>query len=165
MADLYETHVTAELSPDLTEPELAELRWHLGLGPRPGRLVIVVDGWPVVTADEDGEPLPEDRWESDAYPLLAQRGPADPRIGGIAFAGLTRRDGSPDQARWALSARQVIHPDDGWPLDQLLAWMRRRASGHHGGPPEVRFHQRFHEDGPSLTDYLPGAEPGDGGEA
>jgi hypothetical protein len=81
VADIHEVLITAELSADLSEAELTELRWHLGLGSRPEEFAIVTDCFPLVTVDEEGEPLPEDQWEIDAYPLLAGRGPADPWIG------------------------------------------------------------------------------------
>jgi hypothetical protein len=104
IADLYEVLITAELPAELSKAEISELRWHLGLGPEPAEFTIATDRLPVVTIDEEGEPLPEDRWEIDAYPLLAGRGPADPRVGGVAFSELERRE-EPAAAGWALSSR------------------------------------------------------------
>ncbi|MBT2208231.1 hypothetical protein [Actinomadura sp. NEAU-AAG7] len=159
MADLYEMLLVAELPADLPEAELAELRWHLGLGPEPDRFAIVTDGLPVVTADDEGEPLPEALWTVEHLPLLAGRGAADPRIGGALFSGLVRREG-PRDANWALTSRQVLHPDDRDQFAQLLGWLRRRAVGHRGAPPCLTCHLRHHEDGPALKPVaLDGAEP------
>ncbi|MFF9512175.1 hypothetical protein ACF1BU_36845 [Streptomyces sp. NPDC014724] len=41
MSDVYELVVTVDLRDEITEQELAELRWHLGIGPQPERLSIV----------------------------------------------------------------------------------------------------------------------------
>ncbi len=107
----------------------------------------------MVTIDEEGEPLPEGEWEIDRYPLLAERGPADPRIGGVVFSELARRDG-PTDSGWALSSRQILHSDDFTLLEQLLQWLRRRAVGHAGGPVCFSCHTRFYEDGPALKPVL-----------
>ncbi|MEO3782737.1 hypothetical protein ABGB12_05380 [Actinocorallia sp. B10E7] len=145
MADLHEVLITAELPADLPETEIAELRWHLGLGAKPTEFNIVADCLPLVTTDEDGEPLPKDEWEIDAYPLLAERGPADPRIGGVVFSELIRRE-EPAGSGWALSSRQVFHSDDLPLLTQLLRWLQERAVGYRGGPACFSCHTRFHED-------------------
>ncbi|MFB9832234.1 hypothetical protein [Actinoallomurus acaciae] len=94
MADLYEVLLTAELPADLAETDVAELRWHLGLGPKPEVLNIVTSSGDMMMVDEDGEPLPEDQWWVDVLPLLGQRGPADGRGGGVAFSELVRREGA-----------------------------------------------------------------------
>ncbi|WBB61212.1 hypothetical protein O7599_01230 [Streptomyces sp. WMMC500] len=159
MADIHEVLINAELPADLADAETAELRWHLGLGPRPERPTVVVDGWPLTTVEEEGEPLPEDRWEIDTYPLLAQRGPADPRIGGVVFSELARREGAAD-AGWALSSRQVLHSDDLTLLEQLLRWLQARAVGYRGGPACFSCHTRFYEDGPELELLSPGPQVG-----
>lgn len=153
MADLHELLITAELSGDLRDDELAELRWHLGLGPMPAECVIVTDGLPVVTVDDGGEPLPRDRWRVEAYPLLAQHGPADSRLGGIAYSQLARRE-EPHAAGWALSSRQVVHSDEFDQLTQLLVWLRERAIGYHGGPVAFSCLRRFHEDEPGSRPAL-----------
>ncbi|MFD0418369.1 hypothetical protein [Streptomyces sp. NPDC127108] len=146
MADIHEVLITAELPAELSEAEMAELRWHLGLGARPGALVIVVDHWPVhPVGEEHGDPLPGDQWEVDAYPLLAQRGPVDRRVGGVAYAELARREGG----GWALSSRQVVHSDELGLMGGLLSWLRERAE-RRWGEVEVRCHVRFCEDGPGL---------------
>ncbi|QKW06686.1 hypothetical protein HUT18_10035 [Streptomyces sp. NA04227] len=145
MADLHEVLITAELPADLTEEELAELRWHFGQGSCPEKFPIVVDHWPLTTVDEDGEPLPEGQWEIDRYPLLTQRGPADPRIGGITFAELAFREGE-SRPGWALSSRQVVHSDEFGLLEQLLRWLSHQADRVQGAPPRFSCHTRFYED-------------------
>ncbi|WP_165546591.1 hypothetical protein [Kribbella soli] len=41
MGDWYDVILTVDLQPDVPPAELAELRWHLGLGDRPADLTIV----------------------------------------------------------------------------------------------------------------------------
>lgn len=148
MADLYEVLITAELRGDLSDAELAELRWHLGLGPQPERLAIV-NGWYVVTTDEEGNELPEDQWTVDRYPLLAERGVADARVGGVVFSELARRE-DPGNTSWALTSRQVVHAEDLDLLGQLLRWLQDNATGYGGGPPHFSCHMRFFEEGFTL---------------
>ncbi|GGP79908.1 hypothetical protein GCM10010215_00820 [Streptomyces virginiae] len=70
MSDVHELVVAVDLRDEISEGELAELRWHLGLGGRPERLSVVTR-FPVVVWDDEGEPVIED----DPRPLLAGRGP------------------------------------------------------------------------------------------
>jgi hypothetical protein len=149
MADLFEVLLIAELPVDLPEAELAELRWHLGLGPEPEQFTIVTDALPVVTADDDGEPLPEGQWTVEHLPLLAGRGAADARIGGVQFSELARREGR-QGTNWAVTSRQVLHPDDHALLAQLLRWLEQRVVGYRGGPACLSCHMRHHEEGPVL---------------
>lgn len=149
MADLHELLIIAELSSDLTEAELAELRWHLGLGPMPAEHVIVTEGLVVVTVDDDGDLLPADQWQVEAYPLLAQHGPADARLGGMAYSQLARRE-EPHASGWALTSRQIIHSDEFDQLGRLLTWLYSRAIGYYGGPTAFSCLQRFYEDEPGL---------------
>ncbi|MER6612141.1 hypothetical protein [Streptomyces xantholiticus] len=76
MADIFELMLTLDLRDELSEEELAELRWHLGLGPRPKVLRIVTD-FPFVVEDDHGELVIEDRPE----PLLGRHGEAS-KVGG-----------------------------------------------------------------------------------
>lgn len=144
MADLYEVLITAELRGDLPEAEVGELRWHLGLGPQPDHLAVVT-AWPPVTVDEHGDELPQDQWEFDTHPLLAERGPADRRVGGVAFSEMARRDDE-GAGSWALTSRQVLHPDDLDLLGPLLGWLQERAIGRQGAPACFHCHMRFFED-------------------
>lgn len=148
MADLYEVLINAELRDDLSEAEISELRWHLGLGPRPENLSIVTVGYPVIVG-EDGGSLPEGEWEFEVYPLLAGRGPADGRVGGVVFSELARREDAGAES-WALTSRQVLHPDDLDLVAPLLRWLQERATGYRGGPPYFSCHMRFFEDDPVL---------------
>ncbi|MFG2087545.1 hypothetical protein [Spirillospora sp. NPDC048824] len=144
MADLYEVLIAAELRGDLPEAEIAELRWHLGLGPQPEELAIVT-AWYPITVDEHGDQLPEDQWKYDMYPLLAERGPADGRVGGVAFSELARREDA-GATSWALTSRQVLHPDELDLLGPLLQWLQEQATGYRGGPAYFSCHMRFFED-------------------
>ncbi|GAA0708882.1 hypothetical protein Drose_21660 [Dactylosporangium roseum] len=55
MADLHELMVAADLRGDLAEPDLAELRWHLGLGPRPEHVTAATV---IVVARRQGTSVP-----------------------------------------------------------------------------------------------------------
>ncbi|MFD5700549.1 hypothetical protein [Streptomyces lasiicapitis] len=120
MADIYELWIALDLRDELSEAEIAELQWHLGLGPQPGSLGIVRE-FPVVVEDDDGEPVVEDVPE----PLLAQQGEAA-KVGGALTAALARR-GSRGGGGWAVTARQEVHPD-GWErLGELLVWLAAKS--------------------------------------
>ncbi|MGW4798360.1 hypothetical protein ACWEPC_38670 [Nonomuraea sp. NPDC004297] len=130
MADVYELLVSVDLY-DLTEAEAVELQWHLGLAPMPAARGVVPDHTePVFTEDGriDGETGP--------WPLLAGGGPAR-RIGGVLFSAMAR-----DGARWALTSRQELHPDEFEDVGGLLAWLHARALDSVG----FRCHLRFYED-------------------
>ncbi|MBF9068947.1 hypothetical protein [Streptacidiphilus fuscans] len=124
MSDTFELIVTADLRDELSEPELAELRWHLGLGPQPEQLTIVRE-FPVVVLDDAGNPAVENAPE----PLLAGHGPAQD-VGGALCAALERRD---DDRRpsWALTSRREIHPDEFEKAGELLCWLADRLEAHH----------------------------------
>lgn len=140
MSDLYELMVAVDLGEGISEGELAELRWHLGIGGRPKRLAIVTR-FPVVVWDDEGEPLIED----DPRPLLAGRGAAQ-RVGGVLGSALESRA---DLSRkgWALTARLEVHPDEFERVGELLGWLAARAQETHrrdGGAVGIGF-LRFHE--------------------
>jgi hypothetical protein len=118
MADIYEFVVTMNLRDGLSDDELADLRWHLGLGPRPDHLTILT-AFPVVTLDDEGQP----RIDDDPRPVLAQRGAAW-KVGGALCAELARRD---RPAGWAVTARQELHPDDFDLVRPLLGWLAANA--------------------------------------
>src|SRR5690606_10598536 len=95
MSDMYELLVSADLPGDLAGAEAGELRWHLGLGPRPERRVIVGE-FPEAGIGDDGRPRQDGRGgglaEGRRRALPAQRGTAH-RIGGALMAAMDRRPG------------------------------------------------------------------------
>ncbi|WP_369362894.1 hypothetical protein AB5L52_06155 [Streptomyces sp. CG4] len=124
MADIYELSLALNLREALSDGELAELRWHLGLGPRPERLRIV-PAFPVVVEDEHGEPVTVD----DPVPLLGEKGEAW-KAGGALVSVLVR----PEDVRhgtWALTVRQEIHPDAFDRTGELLGWLATKADDRH----------------------------------
>ncbi|MFG2713484.1 hypothetical protein ACGFX2_23430 [Streptomyces goshikiensis] len=124
MADVYELLVALDLRGDLSEREVAELRWHLGLGPAPQTLHIV-SSFPVVVEDDDGEPVVEDHPE----PLLGRHDAAW-RVGGALVSALVRSEPS-GTGSWALTARQEVHPDEFELTGELLGWLAARADARH----------------------------------
>ncbi|MCN9239964.1 hypothetical protein NGF19_04030 [Streptomyces sp. RY43-2] len=124
MADLYELTLALDLRDDLTDQELAELRWHLGAGPKPETLRIVTE-FPVVVEDEDGEFVIED----DPEPLLACHD-AGYKVEGALVSVLLRKQGTGHDA-WALTSRQEIHPDDFDRTGQLINWLATKADERH----------------------------------
>ncbi|MEL5954026.1 hypothetical protein AADR41_04425 [Streptomyces sp. CLV115] len=143
MSDVYELAVSVDLRDELSGAELADLRWHLGIGPRPERLSVVTE-FPIVVEDEAGEPVIED----DPRPLLAGSGAAR-RIGGVLGSALVERADLPRKG-WSLTSRQEIHPDDFDKAGELLCWLAERVQDtHRHGDDVVSIgHLRFHE---SLT--------------
>lgn len=97
MSDLYELQLALDMPDSLPASDLALLRWHLG---------------------ESGE----ESQESDAYPLLAARGPAA-RIGGTLVGDLAR-----GVRGWAFTVRQEVHPDEFDRLRELVEWIAARTS-------------------------------------
>ncbi|MFI0449315.1 hypothetical protein [Actinomadura sp. 6N118] len=146
MADAYELLINADLPDDLSEAEVNELRWHLGLGPEPPECTIVTE-FPGEFVDEDGNPTDyapgaAGSWVEVKVPALARRGPAW-RIGGVLFAALERREYDQPRPGWALTCRQEIHPDDFERTTACVEWLQSRVS-------EPQFdldvYWRFHED-------------------
>jgi len=126
MADLYELTLALDLRDDLSEEELAELRWHLGAGPKPEVLRIVTE-FPVVVENEDGEPVVEDHPES----LLGYHG-AGYKVEGALVSVLLRRQDTGHDA-WVLTSRQEVHPDDFERTGQLLTWLATKTAERHRG--------------------------------
>lgn len=90
MADIFELFIALDLREGLADEEVAELRWHLGMGDRPEPLRIVA-GLPEVSCDDDGEAVGDERPE----PLPAGRGGAW-KVGGALVSVLERaRHGGP----------------------------------------------------------------------
>ncbi|MFF4324044.1 hypothetical protein [Streptomyces sp. NPDC001568] len=124
MSDLHELMIAVDLRDEISEMELAELNWHLGIGPRPDRLSIVT-AFPVVVEDDSGNPVIDD----DPHPLLAERGAAA-RVGGVLGSALASRAGL-SRGGWSLTSRQEIHPDEFERVGELLCWLATRAHETH----------------------------------
>ncbi|WP_370417250.1 hypothetical protein AB8O64_00950 [Streptomyces sp. QH1-20] len=140
MSDLYELMIAVDLRDEISENELAELSWHLGIGSQPEHLSIVTK-FPVVVEDDSGAPVIED----DPYPLLAGRGAAS-RVGGVLCSALASRADLPRKG-WSLMSRQEIHPDEFEKVGELLCWLATRAHETHllgDGAVGIGF-LRFHE--------------------
>ncbi|WAZ19028.1 hypothetical protein STRCI_000047 [Streptomyces cinnabarinus] len=127
MADIYELMLAVDLCDDVSEDELAELQWHLGLGPRPGALRIVT-GFPCVVEDDHGELAVEDHPE----PLLGCHGEAS-MVEGVLVSVLVRRQDT-RRGAWAVTSRQEIHPDGFERTGELLAWLAGKAGDGHRRP-------------------------------
>ncbi|MFJ1701057.1 hypothetical protein ACIOHC_39590 [Streptomyces sp. NPDC088252] len=124
MSDVYELVITVDLRDEITEPEVAELRWHLRIGPRPERQSIVT-GFPFVVVDDSGYPVVVD----EPHPLLAESGAAS-RVGGVLCSALAGRADLPRKG-WSLTSRQEIHPDEFDIVGELLSWLAVRAHSTH----------------------------------
>ncbi|MEU5555354.1 hypothetical protein AB0H47_04430 [Streptomyces globisporus] len=141
MSDIQELTLTVDLRDGLPERQLAELRWHLGLGPQPGHLTVVTD-FPYVVVDDDGVP----QVENEPRPLLAGSGPAWRTTGALCSA-LVARDGLPGGG-WALTSRTEIHPDGAEEVGALLRWLAEHVHDTHrrdDGTVRIGYY-RAHED-------------------
>lgn len=124
MSDIYELMIAVDLRDEISQQELAELSWHLGIGPQPECLSIVTE-FPVVIVDDSGIPEIED----EPYPLLAGHGAAW-RVGGVLCSALASRADPPWQG-WSLTSRQEIHPDEFEKVGELLCWLATRTHETH----------------------------------
>nr|BFE63916.1 hypothetical protein GCM10020063_084420 [Dactylosporangium thailandense] len=102
MADVFEILVTLNLSAEIPGDELAELRWHLGLG------------------EQRPEVLPL-TGPFDPEPVFAARGAAW-KVGGAVVGELVERGKG-----WALTVLQEVHPDELPTLHALLTGVARHA--------------------------------------
>jgi hypothetical protein len=136
MADLYELVLALDLRADLPSGQVAELRWHVGQGERPGTLVLGTDAY--LEAFPLGDPGdPDCEWESaEPAPAFAVKGAAS-RIGGALVAALVPRE---KPAGWALTVRQELHPDQFYELRTMLGWLGRWAA-RDGFVGHLRFHE------------------------
>ncbi|MGW3088979.1 hypothetical protein [Streptomyces sp. NPDC001108] len=140
MADIFELMLTLDLRDELSEDELVELRWHLGLGPEPETLHIVTE-FPSWNEDDDGVLVVEDH----PQPLLACHGEAF-KVDGALVSVLLRRK-APLYGAWALTSRQEIHPDQFDLTGELLGWLATKAGDCHrrfDGSVDLGW-TRFHE--------------------
>lgn len=141
MADMSELSMAMDLRDDISDREIAELRWHLGLESRPVELTIVRE-FPVVVETDEGELVTED----DPVPLLGCHDTAS-KVAGALTSVLLRR-----AAGWALTARQEIHPDDFDRVGELLTWLATKADGRHerfDGSVRVGWIRFYEEEQPS----------------
>jgi hypothetical protein len=141
VSDIYEFTMAMDLRDDLSDEEVAELRWHLGLGPRPDVLSIVLD-FPEVVENELGEPTIEDH----PHPVLGQHDAAW-KVGGTLSSELVRCEGRASSG-WTLTARQELHPDEFDEVSVLLCWLAAKSDDKHvnaDGSMCVGF-LRFYED-------------------
>jgi hypothetical protein len=118
------TEEHGDIRADVTDDELAELRWQMGHGPRPERLPIGADRY-VETCPLGDPDDPDGEWEvAEPAPVFAQRGAAR-QVGGALVAELVERERSDG---WALTVRQELHLDDFYQLRTLLDWLGRKTS-------------------------------------
>lgn len=123
VADIFEFVLSMDLRTDITDDELAELRWHVGQGPRPERLPLGSDNY--LPTHPLGDPEdPDCEWETEEpAPAFARRGGAG-KVGGALVAELVARE-QPDG--WSLTVRQEAHPDEFYQLRTLLDWLGRNS--------------------------------------
>ena len=124
MSSIYELSIVLNLREDLSDEEVTELRWHLGLGPKPETLRIVPK-FPLVVEDDNGELAVEDHPES-----LLGRHEAARHVGGALVSALVRPEHSWN-GPWALTVRQEIHPDEFELTGELLGWLAAKAADRH----------------------------------
>lgn len=124
VSDMYELLIALDLRDGLSEQELAELTWHLGLGPPPECLSIVTE-FPFIVVADSGIPV----IENDPCPLLAGRGAAW-RVGGVLSSALADLADLPGRG-WSLTSRQEIHPDEFEKIGELLCWLATRTHETH----------------------------------
>ncbi|MCP2361866.1 hypothetical protein HD597_008886 [Nonomuraea thailandensis] len=145
MADIHELMVAMDLRGDLPEAELAELRWHLGLGSRPGHVAertIVVNEVLDLLPDEQ-EPMRDENgdWVIKEFPRPAWGDGGSPyaasKIPGAGFSILVRGD-----ERWALTCRWEVHPDGHAEVAELMGRLAVRL--HENG--SFFGYQRWYED-------------------
>lgn len=128
---MYEFMVSMDLRGELTDDEVAELRWHLGLGPRPERLTIITTFSEIVIG-EDGRPVEDERgdwvYEDRPRPVwdLVQAGTS--KIGGAAVSAFDLHDDRYGR-RWGLTCRWAVHPEDCAEVGKLFGWLVGRCVG------------------------------------
>ncbi|MEU2390308.1 hypothetical protein [Streptomyces sp. NPDC007369] len=124
MADIFELMLSLDLRDEWSEDELAELRFHLGLGPRPEILRIATG----VAFRDEGD-YGELDVDDPPQPLLGRHGGAF-KVGGALVSVLLRR-AETGRGAWALTSRQEIHPDQFDPVGELLGWLATKAGDCH----------------------------------
>ncbi|MFD3516387.1 hypothetical protein [Streptomyces sp. NPDC058657] len=124
MADIFELSLALNLREGLSDEEIAELRWHLGLGDAPETLRIVTS-FLVVVEDDCGEPV----LENHPVPLLGRHGEAW-KVDEALVAVLLRAEDS-RHGQWVMTVRQEIHPDEFDLTGELLKWLAAQADDRH----------------------------------
>lgn len=102
MADQFEVTLDVRLRDDVTDADVAELRWHLGLGPEPETLRLVPD------------------FGDEPYAILGEHGDAW-KTGGVLTAAF-------DPATRHVTCRQELHPDQFPEASALLTWMAAHSA-------------------------------------
>lgn len=140
MGDIHELMIAVDLRGNLTDAELAELRWRVGLGSRPDHIAeetIVVNEIldMILDDDEEGEegqaPVQDEHgdWLIKRYPDPAWHDGsphAAAKIPGVAFSTLVREQDAYGD-RWALTCRWEIHPDGHGEVTELFDWLAGRC--------------------------------------
>ncbi|MEU5639023.1 hypothetical protein [Streptomyces milbemycinicus] len=141
MADIYDLILSVNLPDTLSDAEISELRWHLGLAPQPATPLSLVTDYAEPLIGDDGQPEEDEQgnWlmSYEPYPVLAAKGPAH-RAGGVLLSALEPET----RGGWALTSRQEFHPDELGRVDELLLWLHERAVN----SLDFQCHVRFYEE-------------------
>ncbi|MFD8380749.1 hypothetical protein ACFV2X_19725 [Streptomyces sp. NPDC059679] len=140
MADIHDLILSVNLPDTLSDAEISELRWHLGLAPQPATPLSLVTDYAEPLIGDDGRPEEDEQgnWlmSYEPYPVLAATGPAH-RAGGVLLSALEPET----RGGWALTSRQEFHPDELDRVDELLLWLHDRAVDSLAFQCHVRFYE------------------------
>ncbi|MDW6061894.1 hypothetical protein SAZ11_32570 [Streptomyces sp. FXJ1.4098] len=140
MADIYDLILSVNLPDTLSDAEISELRWHLGLAPQPATPLSLVTDYAEPLIGDDGRPEEDEQgnWlmSYEPYPVLAAKGPAH-HAGGVLLSALEPET----RGGWALTSRQEFHPDELDRVDELLLWLHERAVDSLAFQCHVRFYE------------------------
>ncbi|MFJ8077631.1 hypothetical protein ACIQ7Q_27825 [Streptomyces sp. NPDC096176] len=113
MSDYYDLFLAVDLSPDLSEPALEEVRWLLG------------------QAEMPSAPRSAD-WETWGYPWqVFAGGSASHAFGGADVSQLVPAVDRPDRdgvVPWALTVRICVHEDEFGVVMEVVEWLLRQAT-------------------------------------
>ncbi|MGQ4601425.1 hypothetical protein, partial [Nocardia sp. R6R-6] len=116
VADMFEFVISIGLRDNLSAGDVAELRWHLGLGELPADGLRIGSGIQWAVEDANGSMV-----EVEPEPLLGVHGPAW-KVRGMLSASLERT-----ALGWHLDARQEVHPETFEEMTELMVWFYRRV--------------------------------------